>query len=277
MAGEGDERPACLPMSFFAAAAFAVTAHFLIGAVVELTESARAGAAYDLVNITACQLLVHLAFVLLIARLYGRDIPLRRLLGARAASPGAFVLAALAGAAAEVPVSFVEQAWSSRFPLSEGEEQNLARVLAAESIGAKIALVVCLAVLWPLGEELFHRGALFGRVRAGHDARTSTFATALFFTLSTVTTPRGLPSAAAVGLGLAMLRAASGSTLVSLTAHLAFWSSAVYRLFRGPSDDALTARHTAPLAVAALVFALVLAMLFRRDAASARARADDGP
>lgn len=256
-------------MSFLAAALLTIAAQLVLSGVVGLTDAARPGAALDVVSLTACQLLVHLGFVFLIARLYARDLPLRELLAIRPVSPVVLVLVLVAALSLEMPVAFVEHAWSARFPLTEVQEQDIARVLTAESLISKVVLTVCLAGLWPLGQELFHRGAIFGRLRLKHDARSTTFAVAAFYALSTVSSPRGLPSALVMGLGLTAVRASTKSTIAALVAHMAFMGSGVYRLFRGPADEALTRVHASIGAAIATLAILLLVWRSKRTLATA--------
>jgi len=70
-------------MSFFAAALFIIGSHFAVGEIVGLIDSARPGARFDIVTLTACQLLVHLGLVFVIARIYARETSVRTILGLR--------------------------------------------------------------------------------------------------------------------------------------------------------------------------------------------------
>lgn len=266
-----------MPMSFLAAALLTLGVQIVFSGVVELTESARPGAIFDVVNVSACQLLVHLIFVFAVVWLYAREAPLRQVLGFRPLSPVVVVLVIAVGLAAEIPIAFVERIWASRFPLTETQEQDLARMLATDTLGAKIALSICFSVVWPLGEELFHRGAIFGRLRAGHRADRAVFAAAAFYALSTAASPRGLPSALVLGIGLTTLRAASGSTWATLLAHVAFMTSGVVREFRGPPDEALTLRQVTVAAAVAVFAMALLALRLPRDGAAASAREADVP
>lgn len=265
-----------LAMSFLAAALLTISAQLVMSLVVGITESLRPGAVADIVNLSACQLLVHLGFVFLAARLYAPEASLRHLLGLRAVSPLVLILCVVAGAAFEMPISFVERFWASRFPLTEADQAHISRVLSADTTKAKAVLATCFVGLLPLGQELFHRGAIFGRLRVGKDPRTTTLAVAAFYTLSTVSSPGGLPSAFALGLGLTAVRAATGSTWASLVAYVAFMAVAVTRLFRGPNDAALTPRHAIIALALAAVASAILASRLLRDDKAALARASDG-
>jgi len=212
----------------------------------------------------------------LIARLYARDMSLRALLGLRPLSLTTAILSALVGAAAEMPVAFVERYWAARFPMTEAQENDVARLLGADTLQAKIVVGICVAILWPLGQELFYRGAIFGRLRAAHDARTVTFAVGAFYALS-LASPHGLPSAAILGLGLAALRAATGSTWAALAAHISFMTTEIVRTYRGPGDEALSLRMVGAAAALTLIVMVLLALRVTRDVLALAARSVDGP
>ena len=261
-------------MSFLAAALFAIASRLLWANLVALVESMRPGAALDLVTVTGLHAATTLALVLLVARLYARELPLRTLLALR--STGSLVLftSCLAGATAEVPVAYAERFWAARFPLTESEQAEVSRMISMETTPSKIIVFVCIAVLWPVMFELFFRGALFGRLRLSRDATTSTLSVAAFYALS-LGTPRALPSALFLGLATTALRSRSGSTVTALGFHVAFMSAAVIREVRGPSDEALGPRH---VAIAASLLVVVLgALLFglRTDSRVLEARAAD--
>jgi membrane protease YdiL (CAAX protease family) len=263
-------------MSFLAAALLTIGAQLAMSAVVSLTEAARPGAVSDLVNLTACELCVHLGFVFVVARLYARETSLRHLLALRAVSPLVLVLVIVAGLAFEMPVSFVERAWAVRFPLTDAEQAHASELLTADTTAAKAVLAVCFVGLLPLGQELFYRGALFGRLRVAQDPRTTTFALAAFYALSTVASPASLPSAAALGIGLTAVRAGTGSTWASLAAYVAFMASAVFRLLRGPHDEALTWRHAVVAGAVGAVAMAILASRLLHDEVAVIARSRDG-
>ena len=108
-----DDDEKTLAMSFVAAALLTISVQLVVVALVGITDAMRPGAAADIVNLSACQLVVHLGFILLVARLYARDTSLRHLLGLRPLSPLVLVLCVVAGAAFEMPISFVERAWAA--------------------------------------------------------------------------------------------------------------------------------------------------------------------
>ncbi len=273
-----DESRAARPlaMSFLAAALFAVAVRLVWGNVVALTEAVRPGASLDLVSVTACQLLTVLAFVLLIARLYARDASLRGLLGLRSVGPITIVLAVLLGIFAEVPIGYLERFWAARFPMTTEQETELGKLLTADSGRAKAVLAVCVALVWPVSQELFFRGALFGRLRIGHDPRSVLYVVAAFYALS-LGSPRGLMSATILGLAFTWIRSAAGSTWPAIIAHVAFMATAVARSFWGPPDEALVAKQAIASGAIGLVAIALLAWWLRRDARAEAGRAADQP
>jgi membrane protease YdiL (CAAX protease family) len=266
-------------MSFLAAAGWTVLLSLGVETAISVTESVRPGAVGDLVNVTACHLLVHLAAVLMLVRIYAAERPLRETLAVRRTAPATYVLAPLAGAALYPALARLDDLAAARFPQDPRDAEVIEQLTRADTVAQRVVLVAALVVVMPLGEELFFRGVLYGRLRQERPVLTALLATSGFFALSRLE-PRTLGSTAALGLLTTGLRAQTGSTIPALLAHGAFFLVPLAPLAWGRpvlEDDAFSPTVVA-VTLAAAGLCLAGTMLAARSHPAARlARGADDP
>ncbi len=182
----------------------------------------RKEALEDLVSLGALSAATFLlTSALLIAR-YPGGSRLSFALGFRPTHPLLMPLGLLGGIVAQIPADGILAAIHHYFPATQ--EQTLARMemMKPHGVGHGIALVVVLAIVVPLAEEAFFRGAVYGALRrSGRSGARAAVYTGIGFTLChfdpTTLLPIGL-----VAAYLGTLRVVSGSLWPSVMAHVGF-------------------------------------------------------
>ena len=263
---ESNERP----FTFGSAMVWTIIALFLDLFFIGMSESSRAGASYDLVSRTACQAIAYSIALFGILRIHEPETSIRHILGLRAPSPVAIVLALALGAALSLPSSFLDNLLDARFPRPAEETEALERILTVSTLGKRIALVVTLAVIQPALDELFFRGALFTPLRRTRTVETVIVASAALETLGTLN-PRAMVTLLVATLVFAWLRAATGSIWPSIVARRAYFGVEVVPIALGraaPKPTHLLVLASGGIAVLSL---LGIAWLARRRATMAAA------
>ena len=269
---EGERRP----ISYLAAAAWTIGLMLLGAVVLQITEHLRPGADGDLVNYTACHVLVHSLVLFAMLRVYAPSAPVRSALGLRAVSPIHVLLAAIVGAAIHPAITMVDALVQQKFPPPPEELEALSKLLSTNAHGARTVIAVVLVLVLPVTIELFFRGMLYGGVKRGRTTNTAMLATSVYFMSSQE--PREMLGAFVLGLVLVWLRAQSGSVVSPLAAHVAFAVVPVVPILRGAdpmTEVAYPLSWTAGglgLALAALIAARAIA---QRDARAIEAVRDD--
>jgi membrane protease YdiL (CAAX protease family) len=269
---EGERRP----ISYLAAAAWTISLMLLGAVVLQITEHLRPGADEDLVNYTACHVLVHSLVLFAMLRVYAPSSPVRSALGLRAVSPLHVLLAAVIGAAMHPAITALDALVQKKFPPPPEELEAIAKLLSTSPHGARAVIAVVLVLVLPVTIELFFRGMLYGGVRRGRASGTAMLATTVYFMSSQE--PREMLGAFVLGLVLVWLRAQSGSVLSPLAAHVAFAVVPVVPILRGAdpmSDVAYPLQWTAGGLGLALVALLLARAIAQRDPRAIAALADD--
>jgi membrane protease YdiL (CAAX protease family) len=162
------------------------------------------------------------------------------------------------------------------FPSGEGQLASRAALFRTDTLGQVLALVIVLCVAAPLVEELFFRGASYGRLaKAG--PRTAALLSGGTFV---VVHPdlRHWPALFVVAAVLSYLRLAGGSLLPCLGLHVAFNAAGVMALVTGagsatqPFEIGLLPLVSSWLAAGALI---VLLTRVSQNPEALRARAAD--
>lgn len=157
--------------------------------------------------------------------------------GLRKTSWPLLFLGALVGVLAQVPAERVHLWILELFPLTEEALAKNALVFAYEGAFEGLAILVALAVIVPIAEELFFRGAIFVALRrAGRSLVVAGFTTGIGFALCHPQAQAFLPIAL-VALIFTVLRVASASLYPSILAHIAF-NAATVLMNLGLSDEA---------------------------------------
>jgi membrane protease YdiL (CAAX protease family) len=217
------------------AAAMWTTGLLLLGpACLGVTDAFRPGAATDLVNISACEVLATSVVVLAILRIYATESSVREAIGARAIGLTDLLTAALAGAGLNPMLSALDDLVTRRWPYDAATIESTAKLVSGKS---PMALVLAFLVVRPLAQEFFFRGALFERLRRSLSSVMTITITAVFFACSSEW--RQMPSTLILGTALSYVRARSGSVLASLVLSLAFCAVDGIPLLAGrdPSTD----------------------------------------
>ncbi len=253
-----ESQPGRRPVTPLAAALWTTALWLLQGVVLNATEAVRPGAGTDVVNQAACIALATSVVVFAMVRVHARDVSLRATLGVAAPAPLHVLLAAAAGAGMFPLFSTVEDLMQKRWPLAQGETEDLGRLLSVPTSGARIGLVLAVLVVIPVAHELFFRGILYGEVKRATNVRTATIASAVFFAASQLDW-RTLPTMLALGLALARLRERTGTVLAPVAAHCAYWAVFAVPVARGADPLADVTYPTRWIVGGAVIAALALA------------------
>jgi membrane protease YdiL (CAAX protease family) len=238
----------------------------------------RPSAAHDIVHIGGVSALVFVLGVMGIVALHGRDVPLRDSLGVRPAHPAFLGLAVALGFSLHWPAGAVESLAQRLIPTPrETIEARISLLSAASPLQLSLLLLV-VACVGPLVEELFFRGALYGALRRRYSLAGAGVATAVCFVVGHLDVYAWLPLAA-VSAAMTHLRAMSGSLLPPLCTHVAFNAVTVLGVFTGPPPVAeVTPIEVAPaLGGTGVTLLLVAAVHYvgRRAPEARRGRAED--
>jgi membrane protease YdiL (CAAX protease family) len=274
-ADDFDELRPARRMTFLAAAAWTLSLGLAASVLVAGTESARPGAALDLVNLTACRVVAFSVFLFVMLRVYAPESPIRDVLAARPVSIRAAALALAVGAFLSPGLSIVDDAIYARFPLKAEENDLLEKLMSVTSRGERFVLFASFVLVIPLCEELFFRGVLFRALRRGRPEGLAVLGTALLYGLSRGDL-RSLPSGLVLGLMTTWLRGRSGSLFPALLAHAALNAVPLVPMALGKAELTLGGRAAVGGVVAAGLCAWGAAMIFARDGRAEDGRLRDG-
>lgn len=249
--------------------------------VVSLTASLREGAETDVVNLTGCYALVHLALVFVLVRLYRPEDRLRDALGLRLMNPLHVLLAAAVGAGVYPALARINDRFSTAFPIDHDDQEKLEALYSTPTLRAKIALFVGLVFVIPACEELLFRGVLFGALQRGRSGSANLLrvvvACAGYFALAQANV-RVIATAFLLGLVLGWLRARGGSTFLSFVAQVAHLAVPLGPLLHGGAireDASFDLRWVGGGLAMATLAAGGLALSFRSSKVVAAARDAD--
>ncbi len=257
------------PLSFVGAALWTIGVTLLLAIAVVITESARPGAATDLVSITACHVLSYSTIIFVMLRIYEPETPVRRVVALRPASAASIVLAGGLGASVYPALNVLDTLVARRFPLPPDAHEHLATLLATPTLGRRVFLAASLLVLMPIAEEVFFRGVLFGGLRRGRNAGVVILGTAVCFAAARAEVP-SFASVLALGLLLGWLRDRCGSIVPTVVAQAAFFAVPIVPILRG-RDPLADEVYSRAVILGGLVAAVICAALV--EWLSARARA----
>jgi membrane protease YdiL (CAAX protease family) len=223
------------PMTPLFAAMWSLGLFLLAKACVDATDAVRPGAATDLVNLCACDLLATSVVIFAMVRVHAREASLRRTLGFLVPEPTHVFLALAAGAGLFPLSAFVDARMLAWRPYSPEELELLDKVRDVSTLHARVVFVVTIMVLLPIANELFFRGILFGELRRAAGVLVAVTATTLFS--MSFEDWRAWPSAALLGVMLGVLRERTGTVVTVILAQLAFWAVEAIPLLRGRDPD----------------------------------------
>ncbi|MDI1443663.1 CPBP family intramembrane glutamic endopeptidase [Polyangium sp. 6x1] len=252
---EGGERP----MSYLAAAGFAVGTTFVYIFFLSFIGSIRGGEDHrvDLVTSFGCQLVSTLIALFLILQLHAPSKSIRDFLGVRTTHRGFYPLAAMLGMAVQIPANALYDLIVKRWPTGQPREEMLQEELAG-GVPKRILFFAILVVAGPLIEEIFFRGALFRPLRRRYDALGTILATSTFFAFAHLEWQLVLPIFI-VGFSLGLLRSASGSLLPSCIMHGLFNGITLGSVYsRSPTEIADSAPIPLPVTIGGSAVTIVL-------------------
>jgi membrane protease YdiL (CAAX protease family) len=232
--------------------------------------------ALDLVTLGAAQALVYLLSIFLMLHVFEPGVPLRQCLGLRPTDALLGAIGVGLGLCLKLPAESLTRVVEGFFPTSEAQLASRAALFRTDTLGQVLALLLVLCVAAPLVEELFFRGASYGRLaKAG--PRTAALISGGTFV---VVHPdlRHWPALFVVAAVLSYLRLAGGSLLPCLGLHVAFNAAGVLALVAGagsatqPLELGVVPLVSSWLAAGALI---VLSTRVSQNPEALRARAAD--
>lgn len=175
------------------------------------------------------ELLVMFPAARLIARFYGDREP-RRALGLGGASPLQLVIGASLGVILHFPAGYLSDLVERRFPTpTESLQAQLAALTPSSPVFA-VLMLVSVALIVPLVEELFFRGALFSALLRSGPAFVPIWTTSIAFVLAHQE-PRNWAPLLLVALVLGELRRLGGSIWAGVALHAAFNAATLLNVF----------------------------------------------
>ncbi len=244
---------------------FAVTFVFL--ALLGVMWALRGDAKGDLVTGFSCQFIAYALGLFLILRVYAPDRGIRDFLGLRPTTWVVYPLAILLGIAVTFPADAVYDLICARFPPPEPD--TLSEVFRASSPARRVVMGFVLAAAGPATEEMFFRGALFRPLKRRLSPALAATLTAILFAVVHLEWQM-FPPILVLGLCLGLLRAWSGSLVVSTLVHAAFNAVALANLVRESSG---ASPLKVPIAVSVGGAALSIAIMLVAYAVSRKSEA----
>lgn len=235
-----------------------------------------ASGALDLVTLGAAQALAYLLSIFLMLRVFEPGMPLCQSLGLRPTDALVVAIGVGLGLCLKLPAESLTRVAEGLFPMGQGQIAARGALYRTDTLGHVLALLLVLCLAAPLVEELFFRGASYGRLaKAG--PRTAALITGGTFV---VVHPdlRHWPALLVVAGVLSYLRLAGGSLLPCLGLHMAFNAAGVLALVLGaasatePLELGLLPVVSSVLAAGALI---MLLMRVSQNPEALRARAAD--
>jgi membrane protease YdiL (CAAX protease family) len=178
-------------------------------------------------------------------------------------------LALLLGFTLHAPADFIQAHIERLFPLPEAVRVARAAALSPDKLVQRVSLMLAAAVLVPIAEEAFFRGALFVGVRRRSGASQAALVTAVCFTLSHAE-PRIWPALSLVALTLSLARQWTGSLLPSILLHAAFNATTLIVTFSHPEALLEAPSPAVVWTVLGTALSLGLCFLLQRTAVEAR-------
>jgi membrane protease YdiL (CAAX protease family) len=188
----------------------------------------------DLMTLGAAQAVVYLLGVFSMLRVFDAGSPLRQSLGLRPTDPRLGLIGMGLGLCLKLPAESMTNLAERLYPTSESQLLSRAELFRTDTALDVLGLLVVLCVAGPLVEELFFRGASYGRlVKDG--PRVAALVTGGAFVV-VHSDMRHWPALAIVAAVLSWLRLVTGSLLPCLGLHVAFNAAGVLALVTGAAS-----------------------------------------
>lgn len=224
-------------------------------------------AAHGIVLLGVVQVAVYALVLALFRSATGTDFT--ELLALRKASPAVCLSAALLGFSLQVPATLMSNAIEHFFPPPPGETAARIARITPHGTAQAVAIFVVVAVLGPIVEELFFRGALFGTLRRGYDAFVTAVAVALLFAVAHLDA-RLLVPLFVTALVIGEVREQSGSIWPGIALHGAFNAATLSAVFAGAAPAGKPPPIPAYFAISSCLVCALLFVTTRRLALSSR-------
>jgi uncharacterized protein len=208
-------------LTYPAALGWALGATGLLMLGVALLERLRQGAINDIVSLTAAEAAAYLLVLFGVLRVHAPEETSRNAIGLRPSHAAMPVFGAALGLALQLPAESLRQLSARFMPETDADLAYRAALLRTDGVLRSVVLIVCVACVVPLVEELFFRGALFVGLRRAHSASGAALVTTICFVIGHPN-PKLWAALLPVGLVLGYLRAASGSVFPCVALHVAF-------------------------------------------------------
>jgi membrane protease YdiL (CAAX protease family) len=243
------------------AAAWTLSAGLCLQALLGVSMKLRPASGHDIVHLGALEALVFVLGVFCVVSLHGGDQPLRASLGLRPAHPAHLVLGALLGFSLHFPAATIEALVQRFHPTPPEEFAARLALLSAHSTPRLVMVLLVVACVGPLVEELFFRGAIYGALRTTHSLFTAGAVTAVCFVVGHLDYYLWAPLMI-VAVVMTHLRAMSGSLLPSLVTHVAFNAATVIGLVTTPPPAGTVPRvEVVPALVGSGITAILVALV----------------
>lgn len=230
----------------------------------------------DIVTLGAAQALAYVICIFSILLVHDRGGAPRQGLGLRPTHPGFALMGIALGVALKLPAESLSSFMERLFPTSEAHLLWRASLYRTDTLAQVAGLLIVVCLVAPLVEELFFRGALYGRLARSSAAVAGALTGALF--VITHSDARHWPALLVVAAVVSCLRVLSGSLVPCLALHVAFNTVGVFALVIGAASPTRPLQVSMPaLALSWLCAGVLLGGIIRlsNNADAVRARAED--
>ena len=156
------------PLSYALAFGWTLSAGACVFWLIQAAVAVRPGAATDVVELGGVEALVFVLGVLSVVSFHGRDAPLSVSLGLRPTHPALAACGLALGLVAHFPAEAIDAVVQRFSPESAQDLVAESTLLTASSPSRLVVVLLVVACVGPLVEELFFRGALYGALRQSH-------------------------------------------------------------------------------------------------------------
>jgi membrane protease YdiL (CAAX protease family) len=222
-------------MNSFVAAAWALLAFIGLNGLLFASAVLRPESTQDLVHVGLIEALVMLGAGALVLQVHEPGLSLARALAFRPTTPGLLLLCFLIGLCLRLPADSLRQWIEALSPTPEEVLLAQSQLLRYDTPGESVRLFLVLAVIGPLVEELFYRGALFGPLLRARGVVSAVVTTSIAFVLAHGQW-RDFLALFPVAVLLGLMRGLTGSLLPAFALHSAFNLSAVWALLFGAAS-----------------------------------------
>lgn len=266
-----DDEPRVRPLTPFTAGLWTFGAQILSVMLMSMAESARPGAASDIVTLGAAEGAAYGLALFFILRVHDPEASIRAAMGLRAPNPLVLGLGLVLGPAIYCVSDLIDKPLTGRFPSSSREIEAMEKLTDVSTGGKRAALVLVLLFVLPAVEELFFRGILLTQLRRRFLGFAPVVSLTMLFVLLRAD-PRHALSSSLLALSMSLLAVAGRSSVAAWLSRMAYFAVAVVPL-------ALQGREPTPakgvLWAAFAVFAVALPWLYL--AARKELRAPEAP